>query len=128
MDSEEIVHAEVFVEGEPVNVIVKVAARGPQGPNSITANTATDLAGFLVGEDGNVRGISPWSHMVLESATNGVSVAITGGTYLTYNYQGAAVYRFISTTSDANGYPTEDAFYTTLSGGVLSGKIGQRNL
>ena len=127
MDSEEIVHAEVFVEGEPVNVIVKVAARGPQGPNSITANTATDLVGFLVGKDGIVIGIRPWIILVGEASTNGVSVSITGGTYLTYNYQGATVYRFISTASDANGYPTEDAFYTTLSGGALSGKICQRN-
>lgn len=91
-------------------------------------DTIYDIVG-LVRPDGEIfEGTLPWSHMVLESATNGVSVAITGGTYLAYNYQGMTVYRFISIASDANGYPTEDAFYTTLSGGALSGKICQRNL
>jgi len=71
--------------------------------------------------------LTPWFILVGEAATNGVDVAITGGTYLIYNYNGTTIYRFISTASDANGYPVEDAFYATLSGGALSGKICQRN-
>jgi len=91
-------------------------------------DTIYDITG-LVGPDGEIfEGTLPWSHMVLESSTNGVDVPISGGSYLVYSYQGTTVYRFISTASDTNGYPTEDAFYTTLSGGALSGKICQRNL
>lgn len=71
--------------------------------------------------------VPPWFILVGEATTNGVDVAITGGTYLIYNYNGTTIYRFISTASDANGYPVEDSFYATLSGGALSGKICQRN-
>ena len=155
MELEEIIHAEVFVESENVNVEFQTGARGPQGaageagatgstgapgavgpigpvgpqgPNAVTESTTTNLAGFLIGKDSNVDAVNPWIILVGEATTNGVSVAITGGTYLVYNYNGTTVYRFITTSTDANGYPIEDSFYTTLSGGSLSGKICQRNI
>jgi len=119
-----------IVEGTTLNVTLGWASgpTGPDGPNFITSNTATSLTGFLYGNGSTVLARTPWIHLVGEASTNGVSVALTGGSYLIYNYNGATIYRFISTASDANGYPTEDAFYTTLSGGALSGKICQRNL
>jgi len=124
---EEIIHADVFVESETVNVEFQTGARGPQGPNVVTDSTTTDLAGFLIGKAGSVDAVNPWIILVGEATTNGVDVAITGGTYLIYNYNGTTIYRYISTASDANGYPVEDSFYATFSGGALSGKICQRN-
>lgn len=97
MDSEEIIHADLFVEGDPVTVEVKVSARGPagatgatgavgstgpqgiqgpqgpigatgpQGPNTLTQNTSTVLSGFLIGKNGNVGAITPWIHLVGEA-------------------------------------------------------------
>ena len=157
MDDEDIVYAEVFIEGETVNVDFQTGARGPQGaageagatgatgavgapgpvgaqgpvgpqgPNAVTESTTTDLAGFLIGKAGSVDAVNPWIILVGEATTNGVDVAITGGTYLIYNYNGTTIYRYITTASDANSYPIEDAFYATLSDGALSGKICQRN-
>ena len=112
----------------PTGATGATGATGPQGPNAVTESTTTNLAGFLIGKDSNVDAVNPWIILVGEATTNGVSVAITGGTYLVYNYNGTTVYRFITTSTDANGYPIEDSFYTTLSGGSLSGKICQRNI
>lgn len=48
--------------------------------------------------------------------------AITGGNVWSYTLNGTTRYRFVPTAYD----PTEDAFYTTFSGGILSGLIVTR--
>lgn len=48
--------------------------------------------------------------------------SITGGDVYNYTLNGVTRYRFVPTTYDAN----QDAFYTTFSGGVLSGIIVTR--
>jgi hypothetical protein len=68
-----------------------------------------------------------WQYLVMNAKTNGVKIPILAGFYLAYTLQGSTIYRYITTARDANNYPLEDAFYSTLSGGVLSNKIVERS-
>lgn len=51
-----------------------------------------------------------------------LNASITGGDVYNYTLDGVTRYRFVPTTYDA----TEDAFYTTFSGGLLTGLIVSR--
>lgn len=53
---------------------------------------------------------------------------IAGGTVLTYLYKGVTIYRHITDAVDVYGYPNEDAFYETFSGGILSDLIVLRGV
>ena len=68
-----------------------------------------------------------FSEIVIEAETDGIEIPITGGTYMVYNFRGQTIYRYITTATNANGYPIEDSFYDNLTAGVLSNKITQRN-
>lgn len=68
-----------------------------------------------------------FSEIVIEAETDGIEIPITGGTYMVYNFRGQTVYRYMTTATNTNGYPIEDSFYATLTAGVLSNKITQRN-
>ena len=68
-----------------------------------------------------------FSEIIIEAETDGIEIPITGGTYMVYNFRGQTVYRYITTATNANGYPIEDSFYDNLTAGVLSNKITQRN-
>lgn len=68
-----------------------------------------------------------FSEIVIEAETDGIEIPITGGVYMVYNFKGQTVYRYMTTATNANGYNIEDSFYATLTAGVLSDKITQRN-
>jgi hypothetical protein len=68
-----------------------------------------------------------WEYLALNGKTDGVEHAATGGYYMEYSLHGNTIYRFITTNEDANGYPLEDSFYSTVSGGVLSNLIVRRS-
>ena len=67
-----------------------------------------------------------FSEIIIEAETDGIEIPITGGTYMVYNFRGQTVYRYITTATNANGYPTQDAFYSTFDGTTLSGLITTR--
>lgn len=52
-----------------------------------------------------------WDRLVT-GKTDGIEAVVADGVRLTYTYQGSTVYRFISTATDADGYPVTDAFYS----------------
>lgn len=68
-----------------------------------------------------------FSEIIIEAETDGIEIPITGGTYMVYNFRGQTVYRYMTTATNANGYPIEDSLYDNLTAGVLSNKITQRN-
>lgn len=67
-----------------------------------------------------------WINYVSGGQYTGVTTTIADGDVLTYLYNSATIYRHITTATDAYGYPTEDAFYTTFSNPTLSGLIVAR--
>lgn len=69
---------------------------------------------------------SSWITYVTNGLYTGTTTTIGTGDVLTYDYGGDTVYRHITTAEDAYGYPSEDAFYTTFSSGLLSGLIVSR--
>jgi hypothetical protein len=71
-----------------------------------------------------------WQFLALSVEYTGTETPVTSpsaGTVLTaLKPGGVPVYRFIATALDANGYPIQDSFYSTFSGGTLSNLISTR--
>jgi len=67
-----------------------------------------------------------WQYLAINGKTDGVKNDITDGYYLTYTHQGVSIYRYITTATDANGYPNQDSFYATNTAGVLTNLIVTR--
>ena len=89
--------------------------------NSITTgNTRTltipDKSGTIALLSDISGASTTWSGLALNIQYNGVETSITGGLVLTGVLNSTTYYRFISSTNTANGYPNEDAFYTTFNG------------
>lgn len=80
-------------------------------------------AGVTRAADGTVTVGATWDYYAINwSTAPSVNSAISGGTVYTYVLNGTTRYRFVPTSYD----PTTDAFYSTFSGGVLSGLITTR--
>lgn len=67
-----------------------------------------------------------WEYLAINAKTDGAENTITNGYYLNYDLQGVSIYRYITTATDANGYPNEDSFYATNTAGVLTNLIVTR--
>jgi hypothetical protein len=67
-----------------------------------------------------------WQYLAINGKTDGVKNDIPNGYYLNYTHQGNTIYRYITTATDANGYPNEDSFYATNTAGVLTNIIVTR--
>lgn len=92
---------------------------------TLTSDLAND-SGFITINDVPVP-TPKFSEIIIEAETDGIEIPITGGTYMVYNFRGQTVYRYITTATNANGYPTIDTFYTTFDGTNLTGLITKRN-
>jgi len=67
-----------------------------------------------------------WIQLTSEGRTNGISIPITDGYYLVYDYKGETIYRYITSEIDSNGYPLKDEFYSSLIGTTLLDLIKKR--
>lgn len=86
----------------------------------------TDTRQLFVG-DGTTPGgnpiLGPWAYLATQWSTAPSKVGTTAsGAVFAYTLGGATVYRLVPTTYT----PAQDAFYSTFSGGVLSGLIATR--
>ena len=100
---------------------IKALYESNANTNAFTDNEKTKLAGL-----NNFDPTPKFSEIIMEAETDGIEIPITGGTYMVYNFRGQTVYRYITTATNANGYPTQDAFYSTFDGTTLSGLITTR--
>lgn len=80
----------------------------------------------LVFSDGLWQNKYTWEYLAINAKTDGAENTITNGYYLNYDLQGVSIYRYITTATDANGYPNEDSFYATNTAGVLTNLIVTR--
>lgn len=69
-----------------------------------------------------------WPEYAVNAEFNNITTANAGGDVLEYTYKGVVVYRYISSTTNPNGYPTEDSFYSSFDGTNLTGLINTRNV
>ena len=69
---------------------------------------------------------SDWIKLVTNAEFNGTEVIIASGDVLYYDYESSTIYRFISSTENANGYPSEDIFYSDFDGTNLTNLIVKR--
>ncbi len=67
-----------------------------------------------------------WIDVAGDVEYTGVETTIASGEVLTADYKGGTIYRFINSTENANGYPSEDSFYSNFDGTNLTNKIVQR--
>lgn len=69
-----------------------------------------------------------WWNYIGRVVYNGLSTNISSGEVLEAEYNGDVIYRYIANTLDVNGYPEEDAFYTSFDGTILVGLIATRHI
>ena len=124
-------------------VISKVGVQGADGKDGVDGTDGVNGVGVPVGgatgqvlakidgtdyntgwvDDAN---IVTWIDLAGDVEYTGVETAIASGEVLTADYKGATIYRFINSTENANGYPSEDSFYSNFDGTNLTNKIVQR--
>jgi len=81
------------------------------------------VSGHPAWTTGGGSGTPTWSYYVtMWSIEPTLNTSITGGDVYDYTLDGVTRYRFVPTIYDAN----EDAFYTTFSGGLLTGLVASR--
>lgn len=69
-----------------------------------------------------------WEHYATNIVYTNEGEAITGGIVYTGTYAGNNIYRYISTALTSDGYPEEDSFYETFTGGELSDLLATRGI
>lgn len=88
---------------------------------TVSASEVDGLAQFVI--DNAPGSTTTWSYYATTwSVEPTLNTTITGGTVYDYTLDGTTRYRFVPTVYDA----TEDAFYTTFGGGLLTGLIVSR--
>ena len=102
----ENVNNNVIIEQESTQIIITDV--GLQGPPGISTTSWMDIAGDV--------------------EYTGVEVTIAEGEVYTCDYKGDTIYRFISFTENANGYPIEDSFYRNFDEDNLTNLIVRRNV
>lgn len=107
----------------------ETGATGPQGDPGEgvpTGGTARQALTKIDGTDYNTEFKSNWYDYSTNVEYTGVETAITSGTVYTCSIDGGTIYRFVNSTNNANGYPTEDSFYTNFDGTNLTNLIATR--
>tara|TARA_R100000541_G_scaffold58663_1_gene70250 strand:+ start:213 stop:1016 length:804 start_codon:yes stop_codon:yes gene_type:complete len=69
---------------------------------------------------------SRYSDYLVNCEYTGVEYNISAGKVLEASIDSGVIFRLISSTLNANGYPSEDSFYNLFDGTTVSGKIAQR--
>jgi len=95
-------------------------------PSVPTGGTARQALTKIDGTDYNTEFKSNWYDYSTNVEYTGVETAITSGTVYTCSIDGGTIYRFVNSTNNANGYPTEDSFYTNFDGSNLTNLIVTR--
>ena len=118
------------------NPVVEVSAGGLPGKNGEgvpTGGSAGQVLAKIDDDDYNTEWIDAgtssltWIDVAGDVEYTGVETTIASGEVLTADYRGATIYRFINSTENANGYPSEDSFYTNFDGTNLTNLIVTRN-
>ena len=67
-----------------------------------------------------------WNDFAGDVQYTGIEAVIPSGEVLTAEYEGDTIYRFINSTTNVNGYPLEDSFYSNFDGTNLTDLIVTR--
>lgn len=99
----------------PIGIVVREVQAG--------AGVSIDNSNPLKPIISSTEGVTTWSYYATTwSVEPTLNSSITGGDVYNYTLNGTTRYRFVPTTYD----PTQDAFYSTFSAGVLSDIIVTR--
>tara|TARA_R110002020_G_scaffold125388_1_gene282592 strand:+ start:4899 stop:5360 length:462 start_codon:yes stop_codon:yes gene_type:complete len=100
--------------------------QGDAGQGVPIGGTARQALTKIDGTDYNTEFKSNWYDYSTNVEYTGVETAIPSGLVLDCTIDGSTIYRFINSTNNANGYPTEDSFYSTFNNPNLSNIIVTR--
>ena len=70
--------------------------------------------------------LKDWGFYAMNVEYNGVETAIASGDVLECVIDSVLVYRFINSTANVNGYPSEDSFYSDFDGVNLTNLLATR--
>tara|TARA_R110000824_G_scaffold233208_1_gene421401 strand:+ start:173 stop:610 length:438 start_codon:yes stop_codon:yes gene_type:complete len=108
-----------------------VGAPGPKGRGVPVGGTAGQVLAKIDGSNYNTEWVDDsdtvtWIDVAGDVEYTGAETTIASGDVLTADYKGGTVYRFINSTENANGYPSEDSFYSDFDGTNLTNLIVTR--
>lgn len=126
-------HHTLTVEGKSTTVTLsKTGSPGPAGPPGAdgqgvpTGGEARQVLRKIGGTDYSTEWTHTWQDFAMNVEYTGTETAVVGGTVYTATIDAAPVYRFVTSATNANGYPTEDSFYRAFDGSVVSDLIVSR--
>lgn len=111
---------------------IEVSKVGEQGRTGDTGagvpagGTARQSLNKIDGTDYNTQWLSNWFDYATNVEYNGTETAIASGDVLECVIDATTIYRFINSTSNVNGYPLEDSFYSSFDGTDLTNLIVTR--
>lgn len=105
--------------GDPLTVV-------DAGDGLPIGGTARQVLTKIDGTDFNAEWRGNWNIYAMNVEYTGVETTIASGTVLDCTIDGATIYRFINSTNNVNGYPTEDSFYSTFNNPTLSNLLATR--
>ena len=125
------VFEEITTTVTDVITIDGVGALGPKGRGVPVGGTAGQVLAKIDGSNYNTEWVDDsntvtWIDVAGDVEYTGAETTIASGDVLTADYKGGTVYRFINSTENANGYPSEDSFYSDFDGTNLTNLIVTR--
>lgn len=100
--------------------------QGAPGQGVPAGGTARQVLTKISDTDYNTEFKPNWFDYATNVEYNGVKTVIAAGTVYTCSIDSVAIYRFVNSTNNANGYPSEDSFYTNFDGANLANLITTR--
>ena len=125
------VFEEITTTVTDVITIDGVGALGPKGKGFPVGGMAGQVLAKIDGSNYNTEWVDDsntvtWIDVAGDVEYTGAETTIASGDVLTADYKGGTVYRFINSTENANGYPSEDSFYSDFDGTNLTNLIVTR--
>jgi len=120
------------IDINPIDTKIEIQSQGAQGAQGATGQgvptggTARQALTKIDGTDYNTEFKSNWFDYSINVEYTGAETAITAGTVYTCSIDSGTIYRFVNSTNNANGYPSEDSFYTNFDGVNLANLITTR--
>jgi len=107
--------------------------KGADGEGVPTGGATGQVLAKVDGTDYNTEWVDDantvtWIDVAGDVEYTGVETSIASGEVLECDYKGGTIYRFINSTENANGYPSEDSFYQNFDGTNLTNLIVTRGL
>ena len=125
----ELVRGDSTISITPPSADIIITSKGSQGIQGVPGlgvppgGEAGQYLRKVDDTDNNTEWLHSWVDITTEAKHTGVTTAIPAGTVYHYTYKATTIYRLVTSSVDAVGYPSEDSFYSDFDGTNLTNLI-----